>query len=135
MAAVTVLVSAISCTRPRSYEKFVTISRSQGGLYEFCLDLSDSLASYDIYFYTRALGSGPDTLCLPLMVAWQAPDSTVFEEAVYMRPGGSKGNCELYRSAVVMNPPGEWKLSIRPVEVPKGFCGMGVICKRNDGTR
>lgn len=135
IAALALSAAAAACSRPVSYEKFITVASSEGGLYEFDLDLSDTLATYDIWFYTRTQGHEPDTLCLPILVAWQAPDSTIFEEQVFMRPCDSRGAKELYRSGVAMDTPGNWKLSLRPVEVPMGFCGMGVICYRNDGTR
>jgi len=132
-----VALSAMACSRPVSYEKFINISQSDGGVYEFELDLSDTTCTYDISFYTRTLGEAPvDSLSLPLMVAWESPEGNLaLEEKVFMRPGTDEGNVELYRKGVAMAEPGIWKISLRPIEIPMGFSGMGIICKRNDGAR
>ena len=137
LATVLLALSAAACSRPGSYERFVTIAQSSGGVYEFELDLSDTTSTYDISFYTRTLGGGQTVApSLPLMVAWESPEGVLaLEEKVFMRAGGDRGRVEPYRSGVAMAEPGIWKISIRPAEVPEGFSGMGIICKRNDGAR
>ena len=46
-----------------------------------------------------------------------------------------KGEKELYRSGMVPAQAGDWQLSVRPVGVDEDFLGLGVICKKRDGTR
>lgn len=122
-----------ACRQPHSYEQFVTMASSQGGIYEFQLDLSDSLSVYDIWLYNRVespLGRRVAQKRIPLSVVWTAPDSTCFVENVYMLAGGRRGERELYRSGIIPNVLGRYLLQIRPSEVPQGFDGIGIICVR-----
>lgn len=132
VAMLAVLIVSAGCSRPSSYEKFITISRSVGGIYSFELDLSDSLALWDLSFYTRSTAS--DTLSLPLLVLWESPSGGEFQETVYMAPPRDGYSKELYRSAFGVQEPGLWKLHVRPLAIPRGFCGLGIICV-NNGTR
>ena len=50
--AVTLLLLLSAC-RPASYEQFVRADQAPGGVYEFRLDMGDSLATYDLSLYTR----------------------------------------------------------------------------------
>ena len=46
--------AGVSCSRPVSYEKFVSVEdREANGLYSYTIDLSDSLCTYDVSFYSR----------------------------------------------------------------------------------
>ena len=115
------------CVKPASYEEFIRADEATGGLYSFTLDMADSLCTYDISFYTaddelQAEG-------LPVYVVWTGPGSESFEELVYMKPDET---IQPYRTGLVMSVPGEWKLDLRPMEVPEGFRGIGVICKRKE---
>jgi len=58
-----------------------------------------------------------------------------FSETVYMRRVEVRGTREAYRSGMVPAEAGDWQLSVRPVGVDADFLGLGVICKRKDGTR
>ena len=49
------LIMAVACGRPASYEKFVRADEAAGGVYEFCPEMSDTTASYDLSFYTAPL--------------------------------------------------------------------------------
>ena len=49
------LLLAVACGRPASYEKFVRADEAAGGVYEFCPEMSDTTASYDLSFYTAPL--------------------------------------------------------------------------------
>lgn len=130
------LLLPVSCHRPASKEQFVTIDKSVGGIYGFTLDLSDTLCAYDIWFYNRvepALGGVESVQAIPLAVKWQLLDcqeELSYTETVYHCPGGRRGRKELYRSGVIPVRPGKYSLQLRPLEVPPGFDGLGVICKR-----
>lgn len=115
------------CVRPASYEEFVRADEAVGGLYSFTLDLADTLCTYDISFYI----AGDDTRSegIPVYVVWTGPDGENFEELVYMN---SSETLQPYRTDVAMAALGEWKLDLRPMEVPDGFRGIGVICKRKE---
>lgn len=134
-----VLVLLASCSQPSSYESFVTIDKSRGGVYSFDLDMSDSLATYDIWLFNRVIapcGHNEVLEDIPVEILWEGADSTSYAESVYMKSGGSKGNKQLYRSGVMLAKPGMVKLQIRPQRVPEGFSGVGVVCERKyNGTR
>ena len=132
--AVVVCIAAVCCSRPPSTENFIRIDGSEGGIYSFDLDLSDSLCTYDISFYT-ALGRQDafrlrrdGVTCVPMHVVWSR-DTASFEETVYL---DATEVVTPYRSGVSMVSPGIWKLDVRPVDIPRGFRGIGVICKRNE---
>lgn len=124
---------AYGCSRPLSSETFVRSDRSLDGVYIFELDLPDSLAFYDIWFYSRTVNE--PLASLPLNVQWLAPSGKRFSERVYMKLVDADGEKELYRSGVVPSETGKWQLSVRPLGVDENFCGLGVICEEHHGTR
>lgn len=139
MAAVMCLLP-LACSRPASYEEFRTFDKSKGGVHSFTICMDDTLATYDIWIYTRVEAStraarqALSEFSMPLDMEWTDPEGNSFEEVVYMHPGGHSGARELYRSGLVPVVPGEWSLDIRPLTTPMGFCGIGIICETN-GTR
>ena len=203
------LVMAVACSRPGSWEQFVKVEDAPGGVYEFALPLpaststaTPSATTYDISFYTAPLAEP-----LQLEILWQlmagnqlntsnmpeaplqpgverrfyesADNQTVacHSETVWFPAGEHRalyrsgvrfsddlsgntpkslqvppknplpvennaeistgtpkntptciGNGEkLYRSAVTIR--------VTPINPPEGFRGLGIIIKRNDGTR
>lgn len=124
----------VACTAPTGEtDSFVRADRARGGVYSFSLPLTDSLATYDFWFYSRLLSDRQDDI--ELRVLWLSPSGESFRETVYMRNPGTKGSRELYRSGVGLSEVGEWKINVRPVGVGKEFTGLGLICRENDGTR
>lgn len=111
------------CVKPAAYEQFVRADQAIGGLYSFKLDLSDTLVRYDISLYIA------DTLAnsIPVYAVWSNADSLSFEEMVYI---DKVPLVQPYRTGVTMTRPGEWKLDLRPMNVPADFRGIGVICRR-----
>ena len=132
LAAALLAAALVSCSRPLSQEKFVTTDKAQGGVYEFELDLSDSLVLRDLSIFARC--ARPDTLSVPLLVLWQSPSGVEFEETVYMKPLVDGFSREMYRRAFSIREHGIWHLYIRPLAVPRSFLGIGIICESN-GTR
>lgn len=132
-AAVCLLLAC--CAKPAYYEEFIRADEAESGIYSFTLDLADTLCTYDISFYiSPAHAKVPaDTSrtcrCLPVYVVWTGPQDESFEEMVYMDPGQT---VQPYRQGVEMAVLGDWKLDLRPMEVPSGFRGIGIICHRND---
>ena len=131
----------LSCVRPRVSDQFVRASDAADGIYRFELDLSDSLCTWDVSFYTRL--EGPAKLlseydALPLDIEWLSPSGTLYGEQVMMSVPSGRGRVRdalrLYRSNLALTEPGAWKLALRcPCDAP--LRGFGVISKRNDGTR
>jgi|GEM_PF-812477 len=153
-ALIVMLMSA--CHQPTSYEHFIPAEHSGGlafddNIYRFEVDMSDSTAFYDIYFYTRAENTGltqvrGDLGQMQVDVTWLSPvdaqsDSTftagqpMLSETVYMPLGDDRGAKALYRSGVRPDPCGIWTIEVKSIAAPKGLRGMGIICKRHYGTR
>ncbi len=135
----------LGCSRPASYEKFVrTGNKGNDGLYHYSLDMSDSLCTYDVYFYSRIDCSSTRLAGVrdfPLNVTWISPDGQKYVEKVYFKVHGdiedndfySRQYKFLYRSGLVPVRWGEWKLDVRidSDQFVPGFRGLGVICKKN----
>ena len=143
--------AAVSCSRPVSTESFVGVDQTEtDGLYKYSLDLSDSLATYDIVFYSRIDASRQRmavTRDFPLTVTWTSPSGRRYRETVYFgihdeSSGSSFYSSQYrktYRSGLVPVEWGVWSMAVQVNsgrEVP-GFRGRGVVCKKNigDGTR
>ena len=148
LAAAVLAAAVISCRKPSSYEQFIRADRAEGGEYVFCLDMSDTLACYDVSLYTRVdaafFAAARPSRQLRLEISWIAPvmpdstpvmpdpDRASLSETVYLPYGGRAGSAHLYRSGVKPSPAGEWTVAVRPLDAPKGLRGMGIICKRKD---
>jgi len=128
-----VLVPLLSaCREPDSVERFLRRDAVPDGLYVYTLPLTDTTAAYDFWFYTRSERDKLDNFRLD--VRWTAPSGESFTETVYMHGITPQGSRELYRSGMVPAQAGEWRLSVRPQEADEIF-GLGLICKKHDGTR
>ena len=129
------LLLVTGCREPMSVERFVKVE----GPYSFFVDLSDSTATYDFEFYTRVdapLDSLRKLTALPLQVTWTSPSFHVFREEVYMPMEGrttffSREVRTPYRADVQPVEPGSWTLMVRAEDLPEGFCGLGLVVKRN----
>ena len=116
----------VACQRPASVELYQKSARAVGGVYSFELELDDSTAAYDFWFYSRTIEQTIGSL--QLNVQWLAPSGKRFSEVVYMREVGRNGSRELYRSGVIPAEYGKWKLSVRPVsDMDDELCGLGLI--------
>lgn len=138
-----------ACDEPESYEQFVKAPEGKGiaadnlaFFAEFEFPMKDASKSYDLSFYTRVDLPAAVTLQLldpmRLDVEWFSPacaDSAAFAETVYLDGGMERGVVKTYRTAVSPRPVGNWKIKVCIPETPRGFRGLGMICKRNDGTR
>lgn len=132
--AVLALGLALSaCREPDTLEQFVRQDEARDGVYVYTLPLRDTTAAYDFWFYSRTGNRSLESL--QLNVQWLSPSGDGFSETVYMRSVEPKGSKELYRSGMVPAQAGDWQLSVRPVGVDGDFLGLGVICKKEDGTR
>ena len=137
--------ACVSCSRPVSYEQFVSVEdREANGLYRYILDLSDSLCTYDVSFYSRIDATRikeAHSRDFSLMVTWTAPSGQRFRETVYFglfdesegSDSYSRQYVKPYRKGLVPVEFGTWDLEVlvnSGAEVP-GLRGLGVICKKN----
>lgn len=127
-----VLAAALfaACAPPPSSEVFL---RSDGtGEYSFPADLSDTLSTYDISFYTvidRPALSGRDTLVsFPMHVVWRSPSGRFFSETVYYPADKSR---VLYRKGLVPGEAGEWTVTVSMDPEPQGMRGLGLEIDKN----
>ena len=133
VAMLALLLALVACSAPSDTELFVRKDQAQGGVYVFDFPMLDSLASYDVSFYSRSekreLGN------VELSVLWLSPSGDSVNETVYMKTITKRGSMETYRQGVRPAEFGEWRISVRPDVEPGEIAGFGMICKRKDGTR
>ena len=122
-----------SCVEPDAVEDFVRRDEARSGVYVYKMELADTTSAYDVWFYSRSADCPLENV--EMRVQWLAPSGDAFAETVYMRRIDARGTKELYRSGVVPAQAGAWQLSVRPVGVGEDFLGLGVIFKKQDGTR
>lgn len=128
---------AVSCSKPAVSESFVSVDETDViGSYVFDMDLCDSLATYDLYLYTR-VDQLPSTLAaredMELRVRWISPEGERYEETVFF-PVREKIKA-LYRRDFAPVMPGMWKLELSVRDEIEGLRGMGIVLERKDGTR
>ena len=118
-----------SCAQPSSYEHFIRSDKS--GEYSFTLDMSDTLAAYDLSFFSvidSPLLHRDTLVSFPLNVVWRSPSGRYFSETVYYPADSVRVR---YRSGVVPSEGGEWSLQVSITPEPVGFRGLGVICSKS----
>lgn len=79
LSLIALAVLLTCCAQPSSYEQFVRSDKS--GEYSFTLDMSDTLAAYDLAFYTlidRPLFQRDTLVSFPLNVVWRSPSGRYF---------------------------------------------------------
>ena len=114
-------------------ELFLRRDQARDGVYVYALPLKDTTAAYDFWLYSRTARQPLEDV--QLNIQWLSPSGDGFSETVYMRRVEPRGSKELYRSGMVPAQAGSWQLSVRPVGVDEGFLGLGVIVRKQDGTR
>lgn len=127
-----VALTVLSCRRPSGEEHFVR----GDGPYTFEIDFGDSLAVYDIDFYT-VVDSPDGPAETPLLVRW-SKDTVVFTERVFLPlEGEGRYSREIrapYRHGVTMADPGTWHIDVSVEDSVPGLRGMGIAVRR-DGSR
>ena len=133
ISAFALAMLVLACSAPTDTELFVRKDQAQNGVYIFDFPMADSLARYDVSFYSRA--EKLDLQGVELSVLWLAPSGDSANETVYMKEITRKGSVELYRAGVIPAETGTWRISVRPGVEPGDIAGLGMICKKKDGTR
>ena len=127
------LLLLASCGRPQGREFFQRVNPE--GEYSFDIDLVDSLASYDISFYTaidKPLFRRDTLVSFPLQVVWRSPSGRYFSETVYYPAAEHR---VLYRSNVVPSELGSWNIAVTIPSQPPRLRGLGLAWKRRDTRR
>lgn len=132
-----VLVVLACCTPPSVSEDFRSVSQKDSlGRYAFQLDMSDSLSTYNISFFTRidCLASRFDDMTdIPVQVSLKSPSGVVFTEGVFLPRAGfdaeRSGTYDArmdYRTGCVPVECGVWNIYLGLPSV-MGLRGVGVI--------
>lgn len=137
-AACAVLSVVLSCSAPSVTRQFVKKSGADSlGRYSFVLDMSDSLAIYDISLYFRldTDDAGFESMGdIPVGVTFESPDGRQYGENVYVpksswcsRSHSAHDYDVEYRTGVSPSVHGKWvmRLSVDDSQVA-GFRGIGV---------
>jgi len=133
LTALACSLALASCEESEDVEEFVRRDEARAGVYVYKMEQADTTSAYDVWFYSRTVDRPLEGV--EMRVQWLAPSGEAFAETVYMRRIDPRGTKELYRSGVVPAQAGTWQLSVRPVGVGEDFLGLGVIFKKQDGTR
>ena len=133
---------AFSCnTPPKSHEVFIMKKDALIGVYDFNLDLSDSLSKYDIKLFSsldRADDRKEDSKQIKLSISLFSPSNEIFSEVVYIprdklirESRSSKFYFLPYRADIIPPEYGDWSMRIR-MENDEGVRGLGVqLIKKN----
>ena len=130
LPALILCFAAVCCSRPPSEEDFVRADEACRGVYPFSADMSDSLCTYSIFFYTK-VDNVRDSIEIPVRVELLSPSGQKYSEDVSMRAGHSKGDKRIYRSSVSPVEYGIWELKLSPLIEIRGLRGMGLIIERD----
>lgn len=128
--AIAACVAWVSCSRPLRSESYVPNDGS--GSYVFDLDMSDSLCTYNLYFFA-SLRHGETIAGFPVRVYLTAPGGQEYAESVFYDLGG--GATKPYRRGLTPVEYGVWRLELKTDAA--ALYGLGLICEREygDGTR
>ena len=102
--------------------------------YEYTLDVLDTLAFYDLAFYTRIDGPSAESQ-LKLSMVWKDPSDSLYRETVYMKVAEKDGVVRNYRTGMRFPSEGEWTLSVTVTPEVRGFRGLGLVWNSYYGTR
>lgn len=148
LTAVILAASLWGCSRPVSIAPYISREKSEyGDTYSFNLDLSDTLTTYSISFYTRVERRpfkpyAADSL--DLGVRWIAPSDSSFLDNLVLNLDepiasaySSKDYRFAYKDAFVPSELGEWRLRVQVRSNPECLSGLGIIIERKEqnGTR
>ncbi len=123
--ALLLLLLAAACSQPSSREYFQRADAS--GEYSFDISMADSLAAYDLSFFTsidKPLFRRDTLVSFPLQVVWRSPSGRYFSETVHYPARQSR--CP-YRSHVVPSELGSWNISVTLPSQPRRLRGLGII--------
>ncbi|MBR6001948.1 MAG: hypothetical protein IK045_03715 [Bacteroidales bacterium] len=135
-AVILLLAFFLACSAPKGAEQFL----KGAGPWSFEVDMTDSLSTYDISFYTRrdcAPARRAQVAELPLTVEWVSPAADTLREVVYL-PLSAKSTFYSsetsipYRNGVAPASHGVWTLVVTPHDTVtvRGLRGLGLAVKR-----
>lgn len=114
------------CSRPLGGEQFILGPKDE---YVFGIDVVDSLAYYDLSFYTRMEPKNGLAYPLKLEITWTSPADSSYRETVYMDTDAQGKNAVVrkYRSALRFPRSGRWTMSVDVSPQTEKFSGLGLI--------
>lgn len=130
-ALVLALLVLAGCSRPTAGEIFIPAPRNA---YEYTLDVQDTLASYDLAFYTRIENPAREVQ-LKFNIVWKDPSDSLYRETVYLRQGEEDAVVRNYRTGMHFPQEGEWTLYVTVTPEVRGFRGLGLVWNSYYGTR
>lgn len=121
----------LSCSQPSSTETFLR----GNGPYVFTVDMSESLATYDVDLFTR-IDAMEFPAQLRLDITWKDPLDSLFTETVYLPVSRgssffSQESYAPYRADVAPAVPGLWSVTVAVPNPPEGLNGMGLVLKKH----
>lgn len=100
------------------------------GRYRYDVDMSDSLAVYDLTLYAR-VDDGGRTKAFPLNVSLVSPSGAMETETVWF--DYARSEVSPYRTDCSPQERGIWRITVT-TDTPS-LEGLGLICTRRHGTR
>ena len=138
-------VVAVGCSQPRSREFFQMRENAEyGDTYSFSLDLCDSTVTYSMDFFTkleRAAFERFSSEDIILDLRWFSPSDSIITDTVRVLSSLPAGGDYYTRDLITPYEgvrgltPGEWRLKAKVVNSPEAVRGVGIILRREDGTR
>jgi len=144
---IVILSCMLSCTEPISSDSFQkNFDRDAMGWFSFIVDMSDSLSTYDLSFYTLAEGQLTEVKNLPdipLEIRMYSPTGECYEETVsipassFLKKGSFRKYCKTgYRKDCIPAVNGVWNVKVNiPLTTFPSIRGLGLICTRDYGKR
>lgn len=141
------MVSAISCERPDSQERFIkTSDMTEDSLFVYTLDMSDSLYTYSISLFTKIDSEEEALGDIEIDAIFKSPSERLYQDRIilpsakfYKSAYFSQELMEEYRTGIAPVEYGKWYMVLKLVNMPDGLLGMGVKLQRDkvliDGKR
>lgn len=138
-----IFLSLASCSEPPAYEKFLGIpTYERENAFKYNLDMSDSLSTYEISFFT-GLDCAEDDFAImrdiQLDITMFSPSGKVYAETVYILKNNyydsdnlSKSYNIKYRTGLIPKESGKWTMIVKLpyIDSYKGLRGLGLILEK-----
>lgn len=123
ISAFLILVPLMGCKAPEATQEF--IFHKESGIYRYSLDMTDSLSTYEISFYTR-MEKADSAGIFPIYVVLESPSGTKYQDT-YLFDYNS-GKSAKYASDLDPYEHGVWTITLNVRE--DDISGMGVVLKK-----
>ena len=131
-------LALVCCSRPSSREYFVMREDAEyGDTYSFTIDLTDTLLTYDLEFFTRLERVPFQDLQredIVLDLRWFSTFGAILTDTLVVSPGDPAGANYFSRDIItpygneaVFGVPDEWRLNAKVVNDSESLRGLGII--------